>query len=396
MTNRSDLYILVINCGSSSLKFSLFESTGFEIGISGGISGIGGNSCQFKISNNQGQGIFNQQGTYNNMKDAAGAVIRWFKGQSYGIIAIGHRLVQGGPDHREPELITDNLLMRLEEFIYLAPNHLPDELGTIKAFVSAFPKIPQAASFDTAFHKDMPSFIKHYPLPEIYRSKGLIKYGFHGLSYAYILQKLLKEDSDTINKKIIIAHLGNGASMAAIQNGKCLDTTMGVSPIGGLVMSTRSGDLDPGVILFLLKQYRLNVDELDELLSKKSGMTAIAGTGNMEELLAKEATDHKAALAIQVFCYQAKKQIGALAAALGGLDLLVFTGGIGANSPLIRERICRDMNFLGIELNQQANLKNEEIISLKTSRVSVRAIPTHEELMIAQAVRKVLDHVIKN
>jgi len=391
MTDRQDMRILVINCGSSSLKFSLYGPAVTGLLISGSISGIGESSCRFKVSDQHGLEVIDQQCHCATMGSAVKLTINWLKSQPFQIAAIGHRLVQGGPDHRDPELINGDLLRQLAEFVYLAPNHLPDELATIKTIGSAFPTIPQVACFDTAFHQDMPAYVKHYPLPAAYQHKGLLKYGFHGQSYAYILQKLGEEDPAVNSKKVIIAHLGNGASMAAVDQGTCLDTTMGLSPMGGLVMSTRSGDLDPGVILFLLKQYQLSVTDLDELLSRRSGLTAIAGTGDMEELLDKEATDSKSALAIQVFCYQAKKQIGALAAALGGLDLLVFTGGIGANSPGIREHICRDMNFLGIELNPRANLKNQETISLNTSRVAVRALPTHEELMIAKAVHQIIN-----
>lgn len=396
MLNLPDKYILVINCGSSSLKFGLYEVTDLLLTVSGNIGSIGNSLCQFTITDSKGYKTLETQGDFADMPGAVKVAIEWLKSQPFNIVAIGHRLVQGGPDHRDPELITDELLEQLEQFVYLAPNHLPDELRTIKAFRSALPEIPQGACFDTAFHKDLPLCVKNYPLPDNYQNKGLIKYGFHGLSYAYILQKLTEEDPAIAGKKIIIAHLGNGASMAAVQHSKSIDTTMGLSPIGGLVMSTRSGDLDPGVILFLLKQYHLSVTALDELLSKKSGLLAIAGTGNMEELLAKEATDNNSALAVKTFCYQAKKQIGALAAALSGLDLLVFTGGIGANSPPIRQYICKDLNFLGIELNTRANLNNQETISSNTSRVSVRALPTHEELMIAQAVRQLVEHKIKH
>ncbi|HEK21406.1 acetate/propionate family kinase [Mucilaginibacter sp. 44-25] len=396
MTDHADNYLLTVNCGSSSLKLGLYELAELRLKSSASINGIGTRLCQFKVSGSQAEETLDQSADHANMAAAVGAAIHWLKSQLFTISAIGHRLVQGGPDHRAPELIGDELLKQLDEFVYLAPNHLPDELGTVKSFRLAFPGIPHLACFDTAFHKDLPSYIKRYALPEAYQGNGLIKYGFHGLSYEYIMQKLTADGTNPASCKIIIAHLGNGASMAAVLNGKCLDTTMGLSPIGGLVMATRSGDLDPGVILFLLKEYQLGVSELDELLSKKSGMIAIAGTGDMEELLTNEAIDKKAAEAIQVFCYQAKKQIGALAAAMGGLDILVFTGGIGANSPQIREHICRDLNFFGIELNQWANNKDQEHISLATSRVSVRALPTHEELMIAQALRNVLTQSDKN
>ncbi|AMR33983.1 acetate kinase [Mucilaginibacter sp. PAMC 26640] len=398
MTNPANNHILVINCGSSSLKFSIYDFGAFELKMTGTMSGIGEASGHLKISNSQGHSLENKEQKYTNLPGAVKELVALMSEGHFvfNLTAIGHRLVQGGPDHREPELITAGLLKSLREFVYLAPNHLPGELSAIEAFRSAFPNIPQIACFDTAFHKDLPTSIKHYPLPEAYQGKGLIKYGFHGLSYAYVMQKLTEEDADNASKKIIIAHLGNGASMAAVQNGKSMDTTMGMSPIGGLVMATRSGDLDPGVILFLLKQYGLSINELDELLSKRSGLIAIAGTGDMQELLAREITDSTAAEAIKIFCYHAKKQIGALAAAMGGLDILVFTGGIGENSPVIREHICSNMNFLGIELNQQANDTGQQTISLKTSRVRLRVLPTNEELMIAKAAHQVLNQIIIN
>ncbi len=286
-------------------------------------------------------------------------------------------------------------MQTLHHFAYLAPNHLPDEIKIIKIFQAAFRNVPQVACFDTSFHRDMPSFAKYYPLPAEYQEKGLMRYGFHGLSYEYIMQKLADSTSLIDRQKIIIAHLGNGASMVAVKNGVSVDTTMGISPIGGLVMSTRSGDLDPCVLLFLLKQTKLTANELDELLSKHSGLKAIAGTSDVQELLNKEGNDPRAAEALTVFCYHAKKFIGALSAAMGGLDTLVFTGGIGENSGIIRERICKDLNFIGIDLDTTKNLKNESIISKEISNVSVRVIQTDEELMIARLVCPILNYTIK-
>lgn len=333
-----------------------------------------------------------QSSGFKNLDGAVKTVISWLKNSEYksSLLAIGHRLVQGGPNHREPELITNHLLKNLQAFIYLAPNHLPDELKTIKTFQLAFPGLPQIACFDTAFHSNMPDETKYYPLPAKYKLQGLLHYGFHGLSYGYIIQKLELEDVNVKAKKIIIAHLGNGASMAAVKNGTCIETTMGLSPIGGLVMGTRSGDLDPGVILFLLKQGKLTVNQLDDLLSKESGLKAISGKSDVQELLEMEAKDPKAMAAITVFCYQARKFIGSLAAAMGGLDLLVFTGGIGENSAIIRERICLDLEFLGIHLEKRSNYNNKENISSATGRVKVLAMKTDEEAMIAQHVQTVL------
>jgi len=398
MTEQPNEYILVINCGSSSLKFSLYPTYSSLPEWSGSVSPVGTSKGRLIIKTAQNEILESHTATFKSLDSAVAAFIKWLKsnGRSYPLAAIGHRLVQGGAEHRQPEVITGELIQDLNEFIYLAPNHLPDELKAIKAFQSAFPDTTQVACFDTAFHKDMPSYAQHYPLPDIYRKKGLIKYGFHGLSYQYILQKLTKENPLVTQQKIIIAHLGNGASMAAVKNGISVETTMGVSPIGGLVMGTRSGDLDPGVLLFMLNQDKLTANQLEDLLSKNSGLKAIAGTGDIQELLKAEPGDPKAAEALTVFCYGAKKFIGALAAAMGGLDMLVFTGGIGENSAIIRERICEGLEFIGIDLDKAGNLKNEELISNRKSRATVHVIKTNEELMMAKLVEQVLNHKNKS
>jgi acetate kinase len=381
MIIQQNLSILVINCGSSSLKFSLYPAGSELPEWSGNVSHIGSGEGKLIIKSGEDELLENRNVAFKNMEAAVTEVITWLnnKYDRGGLSAVGHRLVQGGPEHRQPQIITAQLLKTLEQFVYLAPNHLPDELRTIKAFQGAFPHIPQVACFDTAFHKDMPSYAKDYPLPKKYRDMGLMKYGFHGLSYQYILQELIAKDPEVTKKKIIIAHLGNGASMAAVQNGISVDTRMGVSPTGGLVMGTRSGDLDPGVLLFLLKQGKETPDELDDLLSKKSGLKAIAGISDVQELLEAVPDDPRAAEAIAVFCYVAKKFIGALAAAMGGLDLLVFTGGIGENSTVIRERMCKGLEFMGIDLADSE------------SRVAVHVIPTNEELMIARLTGAILN-----
>lgn len=313
-------------------------------------------------------------------------LISWLHGQRtrYPISAIAHRLVQGGPDHRAPEMITPLLLKQIHQFAYLAPNHIPIELDVIKAFQAGFPDAVQVACFDTYFHKDMPAYAKHYPLPAKYQEQGLQRYGFHGLSYEYIMGKLITKSPGVLKKKVVIAHLGNGASMVAIKNGRSVDTTMGLSPMGGLVMGTRSGDLDPGVLLFLLNKGKLSTKELDDLLSRDSGLKAIAGYSDMETLVLNQARDQKAAEAITTFCYQIKRSIGALAAAMGGLDILVFTGGIGENSAVIREYICQDMAFLGIRINKRLNNKGHRIISKKNGAVTVRITATDEAVMMAK------------
>jgi acetate kinase len=398
MTKQRNAGILVINCGSSSLKFSLYSAASLLAEWSGSVSPIGSGKGKLEISDNRHQVIASRSANFKDLDAAVKEVITWLKSHPGQMkpAAIGHRLVQGGPEHRQPEIITPQLLETLGQFVYLAPNHLPEELKTIKTFQAAFPGTPQVACFDTAFHQDMPVYAKDYPLPPKYKAMGLLRYGFHGLSYQYILQELTAEDPAITKKKIIIAHLGNGASMAAVKEGVSVDTTMGISPTGGLVMGTRSGDLDPGVLLFLLKQDKLTPGQLDDLLSKESGLKAISGKSDVQELLQAEPNDPKAAEALTVFCYAAKKFIGALAAAMGGLDLVVFTGGIGEHSAVIRERICKGLEFMGIEIAETKNPGHGPLISKKKSSVTVRVIPTNEELMIARLTGGLLNHKNKS
>jgi len=393
--DRSKTYILSINCGSSSLKFSLYHALSTNLEWAGSITRIGEAKAHLQIKDAANQLLGGHDKHYKNFNAAVLEVIAWLKNkqEKYPLMAIGHRIVQGGPKHFKPEIITGALIQALDKLVYLAPNHLPDELSTIRAFQSAYPDVKQVACFDTCFHHDMPSYVKDYPLPAIYKKKGLMKYGFHGLSYEFIMQELAKLFSPVAGQKIIIAHLGNGASMAAVKDGFGIDTTMGLSPIGGLVMGTRSGDLDPGVVVFLLKQTKLTPDDLDELLSKQSGLKAISGISDIQELLQAEPEHPLAEEALTMFCYAATKYIGALSAAMGGLDMLVFTGGIGENSAIIRERICHNLSFLGIDLDKQKNSNNELMIS--TGKVAVRVIKTNEELMIARLVCDVFNYAIK-
>lgn len=393
--DRSKTFILSINCGSSSLKFSLYHALSTNLEWDGSITRIGEEKAHLEIKD-AGQAIILQFDKHYPHFDAAVAeVVNWLKGKSeqYQLMAIGHRIVQGGPKHFKPTIISAELMNTLNEMVYLAPNHLPDEIKAIQIFQAAWPEVKQVACFDTGFHRNMPSYVKDYPLPAAYKQKGLMKYGFHGLSYEFIMGELAAQYEPVAEQKIIIAHLGNGASMAAVKYGFGVDTTMGLSPLGGLVMGTRTGDLDPGVIVFLLKQTKLTAEKLDELLSKESGLKAISGMSDIQELLKAETENPLAKEALKLFCYSATKYIGALAAAMGGLDMLVFTGGIGENAPIIRDRICHQLGFIGVELDQQKNDKNESDIS--TGQVSVRVIKTNEELMIARLVCSVFNYAIK-
>jgi len=362
--------------------------------LEGTIKNIGNTNGAFSIHDNRHSVLEHKPVYLTNLGDAVTEVIKWFESNQskYPLSAIGHRVIQGGPKHRLPEVITNELLEILLQQVYLAPNHLPAEINTIITFKTAFKKAIQVACFDTLFHNNMPAYAKDYPLPAKYTNKGLTKYGFHGLSYEYIMKKLARKVPHLKRQKIIIAHLGNGASMVAVKNGIGVETTMGISPLGGLVMGTRPGDLDPGAILFLLKEGNLLYEELDRLLSNESGLKAIGGTNDVQRLLTDEHQNPEAKAALALFCYSAKKFIGALASAIGGLDMLVFTGGIGENSATMRERICMNMEFLGIKLHKQSNYNNDEIISSTSAKVQIRVLPTDEEWIIAHHSKKFIDN----
>ena len=295
--------------------------------------------------------------------------------------AVGHRLVHGGPLHAAPERITDALFHELRSLIPFAPLHLPDELAGIEAVSSNFPSLPQVACFDTAFHRSMPEVAQRFALPRALWDQGIRRYGFHGISYEYIMRTLGANPPS----RIIIAHLGNGASMAAVKDGRPLDTTMGFTPAGGFMMGTRSGDLDPGITLYLLEQLHFDVQRLTRLINHQSGLLGVSGiSSDMRTLLERTNSEPNAAIAVQMFCYQVRKQIGALSAALGGLDLLVFTGGIGERAAPVRWEACSGLEDLGIRLDRERNDANADTISTSDCRSLVRVIPTNEDLMIAR------------
>lgn len=380
-------YVLAVNGGSSSLKFGLYETGSLNQELSGQVQRIGDGEGHFEIRDANSKVLADIRKSYPNSGAATAELIDWLRERStrYPVAAIGHRIVQGGPEHREPERVTKELLQSLEKIIELAPNHLPAEVATIRAFGEAFVHAAQVACYDTAFHREMPEYAQFYPISRVWREEGLIRYGFHGLSYEYILQELGKKGGE----RIIMAHLGNGCSMAAVHAGRSIDTTMGLTPTGGLVMGTRSGDLDPGLVMYLLLQKKIPAEQLEQVLTRQSGLKALSGgISDVRELLAREHTDPNAAQALTIFCYQAKKFIGSLAAALGGLDTLVFTGGIGEHAPAIRSRICEGLQFLGIAIDEPLNEAAAETISPASGRVSVRVIPTNEELMIARHTDK--------
>jgi acetate kinase len=324
----------------------------------------------------------------------APAVLEWMKGHTRetSIAAIGHRIVHGGPRYQGPQRITPAVLAELTRLTPFAPNHLPDEIALIEAFERARPDVPQVACFDTAFHSGLPDVARRLPVPAAYEKDGVRRYGFHGLSYAYLVEELGRlAGRAAADGKLVLAHLGNGSSLAAVRAGRSVDTSMSFTPIGGVIMSTRSGDLDPGLVTYIARRGDLTADQVEDLLSHRSGLLGISGsTADMRMLLDRARSDPRCRLAIAMYCYQIKKWIGAFAAAFGGLDTLVFSGGIGEHATAVREGICDGLEFLGVRLDADLNERNSPVISRPDARVVVRVIPTDEEVVIARAAYQVL------
>jgi acetate kinase len=388
-------HILTINSGSSSIKFSLYGLGETEaLILKGELAGIGVDRGYFQAEDQEGHQLTALKIELPDHDVAFKSLFDWLQGNEIGkdLHAVGHRLLHGGPAHVKPQIVSPALIEDLKLLIPLAPEHLPDEIKGLEAVQQVFPDLLQVACFDTAFHRRMPELAQRYPLPGPLIREGLRRYGFHGLSYEYLTQELTREaGSPGGTGKMIIAHLGNGASMAAIENGRSLDTTMGLTPAGGLVMSTRVGDLDPGVIIYLLQEKEMSPAAVNHLINHQAGLLGISGiSSDMQDLLAQEDTQADAILALKIFCYQARKFIGALATVLGGLDTFVFTAGIGENSATIRARICANLEFLGIHLDLDLNNENAPIISKKDSPVTVRVMKTNEELMIARHTRDLI------
>jgi acetate kinase len=385
-------HILTINSGSSSIKFSLYVLGDTEgLVLKGELGRIGLSQGFLEAVDHDGHQLAAQKLTLPDHEAAFKTLFAWLQGHEVGmdLDAVGHRLVHGGAAHIRPQLVSPDLLADLKLLLPLAPDHLPHEIKGVEAVQRHFPAVPQVVCFDTAFHRQMPEVAQKYALPASLAGEDLLHYGFHGLSYEYLTQELTREK--IAYGKLIIAHLGNGASMAAIERGRSLDTTMGLTPTGGLLMSTRSGDLDPGVVLYLLQEKGLTPAAVNQLLNHQAGLLGISGiSADMQDLLAQADKEAHAALAVEMFCYQARKFAGALAAALGGLDTLVFTGGIGENSAAIRARICAPLGFLGVRLEQGLNEGNAPLISTKDSAVAVRVMKTNEELMIARHTRDLI------
>ena len=386
--------VLTINGGSSSIRFAVYEAGAtLRRRLGGKIDRIGLSGTHMIVDAAAGKAEIPRRLAAADHRMAVGFLLDWLETQPAfaSVKAAGHRVVHG-MKHSEPERITPKLLAELRRITPYDPDHLPREIGLIEAFRQRHPKLPQVACFDTAFHRTMPPVARLLPIPRRYAAKGVERYGFHGLSYAYLMEELARlGDPAAVKGRVILAHLGNGASLAAVRNGQSIDTSMGFTPASGLVMSTRSGDLDPGLLSFLARREQMTPAQFDRMVNHESGLLGVSGTSSdMRDLCAHEANDVRAAEAVALFCYQAKKWIGSFAAALGGLDTLVFAGGIGENAPSIRKRICGGLGFLGVEIHPQRNAKHAALISPDASRVRVRIIRTDEERMIARSVCRVL------
>ena len=382
--------ILTINGGSSSIKFALYEAVNpLKRGLYGTVDRIGLSGPNLMFTEPTKKKPQRHKLAAGDHKSAANSLIDWLEKQIdfKSLKSVGHRVVHG-MKHTEPEIITKKLLDELHRISPNDPDHLPREIELIETFRERHPKLPQVACFDTAFHQTMPRVAKLLPIPRRFDAKGIQRYGFHGLSYAYLMEELARLGDPAAKKgRVILAHLGNGASMAAVRDGKSIDTSMCFTPTAGLVMSTRSGDLDPGLAPYLARTEKMTTQQFYKMVNHESGLLGISETSSdMRDLLEHEKKDVRAAEAVALFCYQAKKWIGSYAAALGGLDTLVFAGGIGENAPIIRARICEGLKFLGIELDKSRNAKTAAVISKNSSRVTVRVIRTDEELMIARSV----------
>jgi acetate kinase len=385
--------VLTINSGSSSIKFAVFPVGASEPVLKGKAERIGLDSGLFEAVDAAGVRVVHQQQTLSDHESALKLVLATARDATpHSLVAVGHRVVRGGVEDMNPEPVTPPLMQRIRELIPYLPEHLPHQVAAIEAVERFDSSLRQVVCFDTSFHRTMPRIAQLYALPRDLLNEGVLRYGFHGLSYEYVIGEFARMAGDPAARgRVVIAHLGNGCSMTAIRDGRSIDTTMGFTPTGGLVMSSRSGDLDPGVVVYLLQQKRVSAAVLSDLLNRKSGLAGVSGgSPDMRDLLAREATDPHAAEAIELFCYQARKFLGALAAVLDGLDALIFTAGIGENVPEIRRRICEGMGHLGLVLDASANDANAPVISAKEARASIRVIPTNEELMIARHTVRVI------
>ena len=384
--------ILVVNAGSSSIKFSVFETSSHRslvAGIHGQVEGIG-TAPHLEITDPLGTKLADRPVAHASHVGAINAIHEWFAGNDTGFVGVGHRIVHGGSTYATPVLIDSKVMAVLEDLVPLAPLHQPHHIAAIRAIGAIVPKVPQVACFDTAFHRSQPTLAQEFALPRELTAKGIRRYGFHGLSYEYIASVLPEVMPERAEGKIVVAHLGNGASMCAIERGRSVATTMSFTAVDGLPMGTRVGALDPGVILYLLQHEQMNAKAIEQLIYERSGLLGVSGlSSDMRTLLASDAP--AARKAVDLFVYRIGRELGSLAAALGGLDALVFTAGIGEHSAEIRANVCRGAGWLGITLDEEANAKGGPRISSPSSAVSAWVIPTDENLMIARHTRRLLD-----
>jgi acetate kinase len=391
--------VLTINGGSSSIKFALFKADkSLARIVHGSIEGIGSPKSSFSTTgSNESDNVMKDVAAPDH-RAAVGLLMDWIgkRPDRDALSAVGHRIVHGGPKYWEPQRITPEMLKELGQLSSFDPEHLPEEIMLAEAFQRRFPAVSQIACFDTEFHHDLPRVARMLAIPRRYEAQGVRRYGFHGLSYAYLIQELERvAGAKAAGGRVILAHLGSGASLAAVRDRKSIDTSMALTPAAGIAMSTRSGDVDPGLAFYLAHTEKMSPSHFEQMANHKSGLLGISETSSdMRQLLAREAGDIRAAEAVAIFCYQAKKWIGAYAAALGGLDTLVFAGGIGEKAPAIRTRMCEGLGFLGLELDESRNARNAALISTDAARVAVRVIRTDEEIMIARDVCRILGLVL--
>ncbi len=393
--NPANPLILTINGGSSSIKFALFEAgDSLRRILEGAIERIGLPEATLRVKGLEPADNSSRLVTAPDHTAAVNVLMDWLEARigREALTAVGHRVVHGGPKYSQPQRLTAAMVEELHRLSPFDPEHLPEEILLTEAFQRRFPDLPQVACFDTAFHHDLPRVARLLPIPRHYEAQGVRRYGFHGLSYAFLMGELARlAGAATAPGRVILAHLGNGASLAAVRDGKSVDTSMSFTPTAGVPMSTRSGDLDPGLVWYLARTENMDAKQFNEMVNFRSGLLGISETSSdMRDLLDRETQDVRAAEAVGLFCYQVKKWIGAFAAALGGLDTLVFAGGIGEQAPSVRARICAGLEFLGIALAEKPNAANAGLISTHASRVAVRVMHTDEEWMIAQTVCRVL------
>ena len=387
--------ILTINAGSSSIKFALFSldhPISPDAEVSGQIDGIGTNATKLVAKNRAGERIADQliAGDAVSHTQALDAMLKWFLATYTGwqIVSVGHRVVHGGDLYSQPTVVDAQVLEHLTGFIPLAPLHEPHNVAGIMALQALLPDVPQVACFDTAFHRSQPEVAQLFALPRALTAEGIKRYGFHGLSYEFIA-RALPQHSHRADGRVVVAHLGNGASMAAMVNRKCVATTLGFSTIDGLMMGTRCGNLDPGLVLHLMETKGLSVKDMSRILYKESGLLGVSGISqDMRTLLSSDKPEAREA--VELFCYRIVRELGSLVAAAGGIDALVFTGGIGEHAAEVRRRVCLQAEWLGIRVNPEANARHDLVISAGNSSVDVLVIPTNEEWMMAHHAQTLL------